>query len=56
MFTYMSVYTPHAYMCLQRSEGKRAIESRVTDACEPPDVGAKNWTQVLQKTSICSGN
>lgn len=35
-------------------EGVRFPDSRVPGSCEPPDVDAKNQTQVLCKNSACS--
>lgn len=33
------------------SRGHQFPEAGVTSACEPPDVGSRNWTQVLWKIS-----
>lgn len=44
----------HEIMCTQKQEEVRSTGTGDRDECEMPDVDARNQTQVLHKSSMCS--
>lgn len=49
---YVHVYT-RVQLPSEAIKGFRSPRSEVTSDCEPPDLGACDYTQVLYKSSMC---